>query len=262
MKFCNKYGKENNQDSKFCNGCGNKFDNDFMETNSKNNKGKKSKTKTILITLGIVVSVIFLVGIVSVGLFIKALGNVIDGIKDKIDTYEEKEQTREKLYDSIPKELFNKGLLSKDLKFVNYKYGWGMEWTDKTDKYYFYIDSNDYNKYKNYWLEGIDKSQYRDKYNEGLATYGDYVFKAINVNDLSYTSDVEYGNVHLSANKTYYLVQIYDEAIYYEYVRVLDVNDETEYNVYSASNCKEDSISKEYIFHQENDKWIIEELTR
>jgi len=45
---------------------------------------------------------------VSLGLFIKALGNGIDGIKDKIDAYEEKEQTREALYDSIPKELFIK----------------------------------------------------------------------------------------------------------------------------------------------------------
>lgn len=262
MKFCNKCGKENNQDSKFCNSCGNKFDNDFIETNSQNNKGKKSKTKTILITLGIVVSVILLVGIVSVGLFIKALGNGIAGIKDKIDAYEEKEQTREDIYDSIPKELLNRNLISKDLKYVNYRYGWGMEWTDKTNKYYFYIDSNNYDKYKSYWLEGIDKSQYRDKYNEGLATYGDYVFKAINVNDLSYTSDVEYGNVHLKANETYYLVQIYDEAIYYNYVSALDVNNETKYYVYSASNCKEDSISKEYIFHQENNKWEIEELVR
>lgn len=262
MKFCNKCGKENNQDSKFCNSCGNKFDNDFIETNSQNNKGKKSKIKTILITLGIVVSVILLVGIVSVGLFIKALGNGIAGIKDKIDAYEEKEQTREDIYDSIPKELLNRNLISKDLKYVNYRYGWGMEWTDKTNKYYFYIDSNNYDKYKSYWLEGIDKSQYRDKYNEGLATYGDYVFKAINVNDLSYTSDVEYGNVHLKANETYYLVQIYDEAIYYNYVSALDVNNETKYYVYSASNCKEDSISKEYIFHQENNKWEIEELVR
>lgn len=72
-----------------------------------------------------------------------------------------------------------------------------MELTDKTDKYYFYIDSNNYNKYKNYWLEGIDKYQYRDKYNVGLANHGDYVFAAININDLSYKSDVEYENVHL-----------------------------------------------------------------
>lgn len=262
MKFCNKCGKENNQDSKFCNGCGNKFDNDFIEINSQNNKGKKSKTKTILITLGIVVSVILLVEIVSVGLFIKALGNEIDGIKDKIDADDEKEQTREDIYDSIPKELLNRNLISKDLKYVNYRYGWGMEWTDKTNKYYYYIDSNNYDKYKSYWLEGIDKSQYRDKYNDGLATYGDYVFKEINVNDLSYTSDVEYGNVHLKANETYYLVQICNEAIYYNYVSALDVNNETKYYVYSASNCKEDSITKEYIFHQENNKWEIEELVR
>lgn len=262
MKICNKCGKENNQDSKFCNSCGNKFENDSIETNLQNNKGKKSKTKTILITLGIVVAVILLVGIVSVCLFIKALGNGIDGIKDKIDAYEEKEQTRKDIYDSIPKELLNRNLFSKDLKYVGYKYGWGMEWTDKTDKYYFYIDNSIYDKYKSYWLEGIDKSQYRDKYNEGLATYGDYVFKAINVNNLSYTSDIEYGNVHLKANETYYLVQIYDEAIYYKYISAYDRDDETKYNIWSASNCKEDSISKEYIFHQENGKWIIEELTR
>ena len=36
------------------------------------------------------------------------------------------------------------------------------------------------------------------------------------------------------------------------------------YYVYSASNFKEGSISKEYIFHKENEneKWIFEELTR
>lgn len=130
------------------------------------------------------------------------------------------------------------------------------------NKYYFYIDSNNYDKYKSYWLEGIDKSQYRDKYNSDLAIHGDYVFKAININDLSYQSDVEYGNVHLTANNTYYLVQIYDESIYYKYISAVDVNDEIKYYEYSAFNCKDDSISKEYIFHQENEKWIIEELIR
>lgn len=217
-----------------------------------------------MIIIGGIVLDFLLVGIISISLFIKALGNGIDGIKDKIDAYEEKEQTRDNIYDSIPEELLNRNLISKNLKYVNYKYGWEMEWADKTNKYYFYIDSNNYDKYKSYWLEGIDKSQYRDKYNEGLATYGDYVyvFTAININDLSYKSDVEYSNVHLTANKTYYLVQIYDEAIYYKYISTVDVNDETKYYVYSASNYKEDSISKEYIFHQEKKKWIIEELIR
>ena len=186
----------------------------------------------------------------------------IDEVKNKIDDYEEKEQAREDIYDSIPKELLNRNLISKNLKYVGYEYGWKYEWIDKTDKYYFYIDNDNYDKYKNYWLEGIDKSEYTDKYNKNLATYGDYAFKAININDLVYKSDVEYGNVHLTANKTYYLVQIYDEAIYYKYVSAVDEKDETKYYIYSASSFKEDSISKEYIFHQENNKWKIEELVR
>ena len=111
-------------------------------------------------------------------------------------------------------------------------------------------------------MEGVDKTQYRDKYNSGLKTYGDYVFKAVYINDLFYKSDVEYGNVHLKADKTYYLVQIYDEAIYYKYVSAVDVNDEIKYYTYSASNCKEDSISKEFIFSQNNGKWELEELIR
>ena len=45
MKICNKCEKENNQNSKFCNSCENKFDNDFIETNSNNSKGKKAKQK-------------------------------------------------------------------------------------------------------------------------------------------------------------------------------------------------------------------------
>lgn len=242
MKTCSKSWKENNQDSKFCNSCGNKFDNQILKSNSENNKTKKSKMKTILIIMGVIVWVFLLVGIISVSLFIKVLGNRIDGIKDKIDAYEKKEQIRDDIYDGIPEELLNRNLISKNLKYVNYKYGWKMEWADKTNKYYFYINSNNYDKYKSYWLEGIYKSQYRNKYNEGLATYSDYAFTDININDLSYESEVEYGNVHLTVNRPYYLIQIYDETNYY---------------VYSASNCKKDSISKEYIFHQENGKWCV-----
>ena len=114
----------------------------------------------------------------------------------------------------------------------------------------------------NYWLEGIDESQYRDKYNEKLPNYGDYVFKLININDLTYISDIEYGNVHLKANKTYYLVQIYDEAIYYKYITAKDNGNEINYHVYSDFYYKKDSISKEYIFSQNNGGWEIKELIK
>ena len=97
-----------------------------------------------MIIIGIIVLVFLFVGIISVSLFIKEIGKGIDGIKDKIDAYEEKEQTRKDIYDSIPKELLNRNLISKDLKYIDYQYGLGMESVDKTNKYYFYIDSNNY----------------------------------------------------------------------------------------------------------------------
>lgn len=257
MKICNKCSFDNSDNSLFCANCGKKLSNEEIVI-------KKSKKKKIIIgcfialAIGVLIYIIY--NIVLLFNVFDIIGNAADNVSDKINKYKENEENREALYDSIPEELFNRGLISNDLKYVNYKYGWGMEWTDKTDKYYFYIDSNNYDKYKKYWLEGIDKSQYRDDYNSGLATYGDYVFKAINVSDLSYTSDVEYGNVHLTANKTYYLVQIYDEAIYFEYI---SYNEDTDkYNIWPASNYKEESLSGEYIFYKENDEWVIDKIIR
>ena len=39
--FCSKCGKQNGKDSKFCNSCGNKFDNKSIESNSELNKKNK-----------------------------------------------------------------------------------------------------------------------------------------------------------------------------------------------------------------------------
>ena len=47
MKVCEECGKDNNQDSNFCNSCGNRLDNDSIETNSQNNNGKKRRFSTL-----------------------------------------------------------------------------------------------------------------------------------------------------------------------------------------------------------------------
>lgn len=60
-----------------------------MESNLELIKIKK-QNKKILIIIGIIVLVFLFVGIISVSLFIKEIGKGIDGIKDKIDAYEEK----------------------------------------------------------------------------------------------------------------------------------------------------------------------------
>lgn len=232
-----------------------------MEEKNEQKTNNKKKKIIIGIVTAIAICIISYVGYFSISFFYRlCIG--IDEIKDKISEYNENNQEREDKYDSIIDEMIQKNLIPSNLKYVSNAYGWSMEWVDRTNKYYFYIDSNNYDKYKSYWLEGIDKSQYRDRYNTNLARYGDYVFKAININDLTRQSDGEYCNIYLTANKTYYLVTMYDEAIYYRYISASDVKGETEYYEYSAFNCKEESMSNEYIFHEENNQWVIEKLIR
>lgn len=258
--FCSKCGKQIYKDNKFCNSCGNKIDNTYEESNPEINKKKKSVLKPILITIGIIFAVCLIIGIITIKLIFAGLEQGIDTIKDKIDAYEEKEQTRENIYDSIPKELEKRNLISNNLKYISSSYGWGMESVDKTNKYYFYIPSEQYDKYKHYWLEGVEESEYMNGYNSKLFETGDYVFYAINVSDLKYTHDIEYGNVRLKANKQYYMVQIYDEAIFYNYIRKYE--EDSSYDIFSNFQCKNDSISKEYFFSQNGNNWEIEELIR
>ena len=224
-------------------------------------KVKSSKRKIILIVVGIFASILLLVGIVVACFMIilkNGLEDRIDNIKYKIEEKKEQKKIREDIYDSIPKELINRNMFPNDLMYVGSAYGWVFLSTNESDKYYFYIDDYNYDVYKHYWLEGIDKEDYTDNYNRDLIDYGSYIFKAINVSDLIYTDDVEYRNVHLTANKKYYLVQIYDEAIYYRWLSKAGEG----YIVFSKFNCKNDSLSKEYIFYEENNKWEVEELHR
>lgn len=273
---CINCGNESKDNNNFCSNCGIRLEQNSQETKNisnivkKNNNqdtaqinnvnSKKSVLKLILMSVGIV----FLIGLIKGFIFICLLTNIfvktVDGVKDKINDYEEKEESRNNLYDSIPNELFKRNLISSNLKFVGNDYGWSFEWVDKTDKWYFYINKDYYDKYKYYWLEDVDKSKYTDKYNEYLGSYGDYIFTAIEVDDLEYSKDIEYGNVHLKANQTYYLVQIYDESIYYNYIS--GYKDANNYLVSTHSNYKPESLSKEFIFYQQDNEWVIEELIR
>lgn len=40
--YCSKCGKQNNQDSKFCNSCGSKIDNNVIDSISVSNENKKT----------------------------------------------------------------------------------------------------------------------------------------------------------------------------------------------------------------------------
>lgn len=221
----------------------------------------KSKKKKIIIGICITIIVCIIIsGIYFAISFFNVIGKGLDEIGNKIDHYKESEQAREDIYNSIVTKLSQNNLIPSNWKYVYDGYGWGMESIDRSDKYYFYIDNGNYEKYKHYLLEDVDKTKYREGYNRDLWEFGDYIFHAININDLSYISDIDYGNVHMSKNKTYYLVQIYDNAIYYEYIS--NYKDENNYSTGSNFKLNYDSLSNEYIFYLENGQLIMEKLIR
>lgn len=217
----------------------------------------KSKKKKVII--GICVSMIVCI-IVFCIYFAISFFSAIDKIANKIDNYKKSEQAREDIYNSIITILSQNNLISSNWIYVSDGYGWGMESLNRSDKYYFYINNENYEKYKYYWLEDVDKSEYREGYNEDLLEFGDYIFHAINISDLSYNSDIDYGNVHMSKNKTYYLVQFYNNAIYYKYIS--DYKNENYYGIVSDFELNYGSLSNEYIFYQENGQFIVEKLIR
>lgn len=221
----------------------------------------KSKKKKIII--GIIIALIvgiILYGIYVFGVIFMGIGKTVDKVRDKINDYQENVEEREDTYNGIVDELESNKLITNDWRFVSKDYGWSGEWIDRSDQYYFYIDDEKYEKYKHYWLEGVNTAKYRDNYNRDLYEFGDYVFHAINISDLSYENDIDYANVHLTKNKTYYLVQIYDNSIYYKYI--YNYKDDGSYLTGSNFQLDGDSLSSEYIFYKENNKWIIEKLIR
>ena len=205
----------------------------------------KSKKKKIII--GICVSIIICIIIFCIYFAISPFN-------------QESEQEQEDVYNSIVTKLSQNNLISNNWTYVSDRYGWGTETVNLSDKYYFYIDNENYEEYKHYWLEDVDKTQYREGYNRDLWKFGDYIFHAINISTLSYRSDIDYGNVHMYPNKTYYLVQIYDNAIYYEYIS--NYKDENNYSKGSNFKLNYDSLANEYIFYLENGQLIMEKLIR
>ena len=221
---------------------------------------KSRKKKIVIGIIAVLIVAIILYGIYVFGVIFISFGKVVDKVSDKINDYQEKVEEREDIYNSIVDEMESNKLIPDDWQFVSKDYGWLGEWIDRSDQYYFYINDEKYEEYKNYWLEGENTTKYRDNYNRDLWKFGDYIFHAINISDLSYNEDIDYANVHLTKNNTYYLVQIYANSIYYKYI--YSYKDDGSYSILSNFQLDDDSLSSEYIFYQENGKWIIEKLTR
>lgn len=83
------------------------------------------------------------------------------------------------------------------MRFINKEYSWGYETPNYSNIYYFYIHKDNYERYKNYWLEGMEESEIKEDTNKYISDFGDHVFYAVNITNLIYINDIDYGNVHL-----------------------------------------------------------------
>lgn len=147
---------------------------------------------------------------------------------------------------------------SDDWVFTGQCCGWGSESVNEYNQYNFYIDKADYDTYKHYWLEDVPREQYAEGLNEDLRSCGDPVQHCINIYRLNYIGDVEYGGVMLKKDTNYYLVSVYDSAVYYRYIFAFQ--DSKNFATDSGYVLDEGNPSRRMFFHQEGRHWIREEL--
>lgn len=160
-------------------------------------------------------------------------------------------------HDLIIKELNKQKIVKNDWKYIDNSCGMNLETQDCSTKYYFYIEKDKYNSYKNYWLEDVDKKTFYNKYNYYLYEDGDYAFKLIKISKISYNINYNYKGINLDKDKDYYSIKLYDKALYYKYINTY--KDENNYETISKYDYDADSITKEYISYIDNGKIIIKE---
>ena len=211
----------------------------------------KSKVKKIIIGICIFVLVVLVVlGIAFYKFFDKIFSTAGNAIQES--------QKVDDTYSSILPELSKNNFIPEDWTYIDYAYEWGMETPDRTNRNYFYINKDNYNSYKHYWLEDLDKSKLSEDYNEDLYDNGEYVFHAVNINDLTSDSDSTYKNINIYKDTTYYVVTIYQKALFYkDIIRFSSVD---KYSTDNYFKIDRSSKSAELLFHQEDGKWVYEEV--
>ena len=196
--------------------------------------------------------------IVFAVLFFSALGSVIDGLTDIIDSRAQQAADRDALDQSIADDAAASEPLFAGASQVGLVYTWGMETPDKTKPNYFFLPDALRDNYSKYWLEGVDPSALYEGYNQDLWETGDPVFYAIHISKTTFSSDTDVDGIPLKADKDYYFVDIYDKAIYYQYVS--RYQDAQQYTVSSEFRCFEYGAVKSWLYYQEDGEWVKEAL--
>lgn len=214
----------------------------------------KRLARILLIGCGVVLGV----GVLLTVLFLSALGSGIDTLKDMISSHTQQEEARDALYQSIVNDVTENEPLFEGTSQVGFAYSWGAETPDKTRPNYFFLPDSLHDAYCAYWLEDIDPSALYEGLNRDLWETGDPVFYAIHISGTSFSSDTDVEGIPLKAGEDYYFVDIYDKAIYYQYVS--RYQDAEHYTVLPGFRCFEYGPAKCWLYYQENGEWVKEVL--
>lgn len=215
---------------------------------------KKKQLARLLMTGGVVLGV----GILFAGLFFFAFGRGIDSLTGIVGGAFERKSTRDALYQSIVDDVTASELIFEGTSQVGFAYSWGAETPDKKSPNYFFLPDSLYGAYCAYWLENIDPSALYEGLNQDLWETGDPVFYAIHISKTAYASDTDVEGIPLRAGKEYYFVDIYDKAIYYQYVS--GYQDAEHYTVLPGYRCFEYGAARCWLYYQENGEWVKEAL--
>ena len=120
------------------------------------------------------------------------------------------------------------------------------------------------------WADGFDNGTIRDQLvflkkfniNPNKFVYqledDSLDLNAINIDDLTPNSDSAYRNIKIYKDKTYYVVTIYKKALFYkDIIRFSSVD---KYSTDNHFKIDRNSKSTELLFHQEDGKWVYEEV--
>ncbi|MBD5102836.1 MAG: hypothetical protein HDT27_09150 [Subdoligranulum sp.] len=212
------------------------------------------KKRVLWIGCGIVLAA----GVLLAALFLFALGRGIDSLAGILSGYFEREEARSALFQSIVDDVAASEPLFAGASQVGLVYTWGMETPDKTKPNYFFLPDSLFDDYCKYWLEGIDPSVLYEGYNQDLWETGDPVFYAIHISKTTFPSDTDVEGIPLKAGVDYYFADIYDKAIYYQYVS--RYQDAQHYTALPEFRCFEYGAVKSWLYHQEDGEWVKEAL--
>lgn len=215
---------------------------------------KKQFTRAIRIVCGVVLAGCIVLAV----LFFSALGGGIDTLKDILGSRIQQAEDRDALYQSIADDVAASEPLFEGTSQVGFAYSWGAETPDKTKPNYFFLPDSLHDAYCAYWLENVEPSALYEGLNQDLWETGDPVFYAIHISGTTFPSDTDVEGIPLKAGEDYYFVDIYDKAIYYQYVS--RYQDAEHYTVFPEFRCFEYGPARCWLYYQENGEWVKEAL--